>query len=91
MAIGFVVYIPTLVLSAIVFHRRDQEVAAREITVGVCTMSALSVGVAAITTAVYFEALYTEFDDTRIVIGPVMVLLATVLYLAASILLCVAL
>ncbi|CAD2213842.1 hypothetical protein ADEAN_000128500 [Angomonas deanei] len=90
MAIGFVFFIPTLVLSAVLFHRRDQEVAAREITVGVCTMSALSVGVAAITTAVYFEALYTEFDDTRIVIGPVMALLATVLYLAASILLCVA-
>ncbi|EPY17161.1 hypothetical protein AGDE_16389 [Angomonas deanei] len=90
MAGGFVFFIPTLILSAVLFHRREQEVAAREITVGVCTMSAVSVVVAAITTAVYFAALRTEFDDTRIVIGPVMALLATVLYLAASILLCVA-
>ncbi|CAD2213848.1 hypothetical protein AGDE_16451 [Angomonas deanei] len=91
MAIGFLFFIPTLVLSAILFHKRDQEVAAGGKTIALCAISLVSVVLAGVVTVFYFVALYTEFDDTRIVIGPVMALLATVLYLAASILLHVAL
>ncbi|EPY17172.1 hypothetical protein AGDE_16391 [Angomonas deanei] len=90
MAIGFVFFIPALILSAILFHKRDQEVAADGITTGLFFATPASVTLAGVVTAVYFSALRTEFDDTRIVIGPVMALLAAVLYLAASILLCVA-
>ncbi|CAD2213843.1 hypothetical protein AGDE_16460 [Angomonas deanei] len=90
MAIGFLFFIPTLVLSAISFHKRDQWFAAGEKTVDLCAISPLSVTLAGAATGVYFAVLYTEFDDATVVIGPVMALLATVLYLAASILLCVA-
>ncbi|CAD2213846.1 hypothetical protein ADEAN_000128900 [Angomonas deanei] len=87
MAIGFLFFIPALVLSAILFHKREQEVAGVEKSILRFVMSAGSFSTAAVTTAVYFVALYTEFDDRRIVIGPVMALLAAVLYLAACILL----
>ncbi|CAD2213844.1 hypothetical protein ADEAN_000128700 [Angomonas deanei] len=89
MAAGFVCFVPCLVLSTNLFHKRDRHdtrIPFRLAAFHFIT-TVVSLVCSVMTTVFYFMASDLDFEYARVVIGPVMALVAAVLYLAVLVLL----
>ncbi|CAD2213850.1 hypothetical protein AGDE_16390 [Angomonas deanei] len=80
MAVGFVFSIPTVVLSALFFHKSDRHDTRIPFYLALFRfiLTLLSSSCSSVTTLCFFLDWFTHFNDSTIVIGPVMALLAMI-------------